>query len=163
MLRTEGRRLNLVHEILVTDVTRLRRAMAEHRDDGGLLLVGRRQMRNMNSWLHNVQGLAKGRERCTLLVNPDDAERLGLREGETAKVRSRAGEVTARVTVTDEMMSGVVSLPHGFGHTDPASRLSVANAMQPGVNSNQLCDEDAMDAPSGTSVANGIPVEISPA
>jgi anaerobic selenocysteine-containing dehydrogenase len=80
-----------------------------------------------------------------------------------AKVRSRSGEVTARVVVTDEMMSGVVSLPHGFGHTDPGARLSVASAIQAGANSNLLCDEDAMDAPSGTSVANGIPVEISPA
>jgi anaerobic selenocysteine-containing dehydrogenase len=163
MLRTEGRRLDLVPELLVEDVARLRAALAEPRDDGRLLLIGRRQMRSMNSWLHNVPGLAKGRERCRLLVSPADAERLALREGEPAKVRSRAGEVTARVTVSDEMMPGVVSLPHGYGHTDPAVRLSVATARQPGSNSNQLCDEQLIDAPSGTSVANGIPVEVSPA
>ncbi|MHC4491848.1 MAG: molybdopterin-dependent oxidoreductase [Planctomycetota bacterium] len=164
MLRTEGGRLDLAPEILVKDVERLRQALAEHReDDGRLVLVGRRQMRDMNSWLHNVPGLAKGRDRCRLLVSPVDAERLGLREGEPAKVRSRAGAVTARVTVSDEMMPGVVSLPHGFGHGDPAARLSVAAAMQPGANSNQLCDEHLVDAPSGTSVANGIPVEVSPA
>jgi anaerobic selenocysteine-containing dehydrogenase len=163
MLRTDGRRLDLVPELLVEDVARLRAALAEPRDDGRLLLIGRRQMRSMNSWLHNVPGLAKGRERCRLLVSPADAERLALREGEPAKVRSRAGEVTARVTVSDEMMPGVVSLPHGYGHTDPAVRLSVATARQPGSNSNQLCDEQLIDAPSGTSVANGIPVEVSPA
>ena len=163
MLRTEGRRLDLVPEMLVEDVARLRAALAEPRDDGRLVLIGRRQMRSMNSWLHNVPGLAKGRERCRLLVSPADAERLALCDGEPAKVRSRAGEVTARVTVSDEMMPGVVSLPHGYGHTDPAARLSVAIARQPGSNSNQLCDEQLIDAPSGTSVANGIPVEVSPA
>jgi anaerobic selenocysteine-containing dehydrogenase len=163
MLRTEGRRIDLAPEMLMEDVARLRAALAEPRDDGRLVLIGRRQMRSMNSWLHNVPGLAKGRERCRLLVSPVDAERLGLREGEPAKVRSRAGEVTARVRVSDEMMPGVVSLPHGYGHTDPAARLSVATARQPGSNSNQLCDEQLIDVPSGTSVANGIPVEVSPA
>jgi anaerobic selenocysteine-containing dehydrogenase len=163
MLRSEGKRLVLVHELLETDVRRLRSALREPRDPEGLVLVGRRQMRNMNSWLHNLRGLAKGRDRCTLLVNPKDAERLGLTQCAAATVRSRVGVVSARVVVSDEMMPGVVSLPHGFGHRDPKARLSVATTLQPGVNSNQLCDELGMDAPSGTSITNGIPVEVAPA
>jgi anaerobic selenocysteine-containing dehydrogenase len=119
-------------------------------------------MRDMNSWLHNLPSLARGRERCTLLVSPQDAARIGLADGGRARVRSRVGEVVVPVEVSDEMMQGVVSLPHGFGHTDPEVRLPVARARQPGACSNQLCDEDAMDLPSGTSVANGIPVQLSP-
>ena len=163
MLRSEGRRLRLVHEILERDVERLRAGLALRRDPERIVLVGRRQMRNMNSWLHNLPALAKGRDRCTLLVSPKDAGRLGLANHGRARVRSRVGELLVPVEVSDEMMPGVVSLPHGFGHADPKTRLSVARARQPGACSNQLCDEDFMDLPSGTSVANGIPVEVTPA
>jgi anaerobic selenocysteine-containing dehydrogenase len=117
----------------------------------------------MNSWLHNLPALAKGRERCTLLVSPQDAARLGLSPHGRARVRSRVGELVVPVEISDEMMPGVVSLPHGFGHTDPGTRLSVASARQPGACSNQLCDEELVDVPSGTNVANGIPVEVAPA
>ena len=163
ILRTAGRRICLVHEIIERDMARLHQVFAERREDDRLRLIGRRQLRNMNSWLHNVQSLAKGKQRCKLLVHPDDAERIGLQQGGSAKVRSRVGSVVAQVALSDEMMPGVVSLPHGFGHTDPEARLSVANSVQPGANSNQLCDELLMDVPSGTSIANGIPVEVSPA
>jgi anaerobic selenocysteine-containing dehydrogenase len=163
VLRTESRRLNLVHEILEKDTERLHRELVARRDENRMLLVGRRQIQNMNSWLHNVPALAKGRNRCTLLISPKDAVRFGLRDGEKASVRSRVGAVTAQVAVSDEMMPGVVSLPHGFGHTDPLTRLSVATTKQPGVNSNQLADELLLDEPSGASVTNGIPVEVSPA
>lgn len=162
LLRNATRRLDLAPEYLTADVPRLREVLARRPEPGALVMVGRRQMRNMNSWLHNARPLAKGRERCTLLVSPKDAERLGLLDGRPARVRSRVGEVTARVAVSDEMMPGVVSLPHGFGHTDPDVQLSVATELQPGANSNQLCDELALDPPSGTSVANGIPVEVLP-
>ena len=162
MLRNETGRLDLAPAYLTADVARLREALARPREDGALVMVGRRQLRNMNSWLHNLRPLAKGRDRCTLLVSPKDAERLGLADGKRARVRSRVGEVTARVAVSDEMMPGVVSLPHGFGHTDPEVALGVATELQPGANSNQLCDEIALDTPSGTSVANGIPVQVEP-
>jgi anaerobic selenocysteine-containing dehydrogenase len=132
------------------------------RDPERIVLVGRRQMRNMNSWLHNLPALARGRDRCRLLVSPPDAARTGLATGARARVRSRVGELVVPVEVTDEMMPGVVSLPHGFGHSDPETRLAVARAQQPGACSNQLCDEEAMDLPSGTSVANGIPVQVLP-
>jgi anaerobic selenocysteine-containing dehydrogenase len=163
ILRTPGRRISLVHELLVKDVARLRRALYRSAERDGMVLIGRRQLRNMNSWLHNLAVLARGRNRCTLLVHPQDAARLGLRDGGYARVRSRVGEVCPEVEVTDEMMPGVVSLPHGFGHTDADIRLSVARREQPGVNANQLADELLLDEPSGTSVLNGLPVEVAPA
>jgi anaerobic selenocysteine-containing dehydrogenase len=162
-LKTPGRRIQLTHELLTRDVERLRKRLDSLAHPGGLVLVGRRQTRNMNSWLHNVDVLARGRRRCTLLVNGEDATRLGLRTGERARVKSRVGSVLAEVVVSDEMMPGVVSLPHGFGHDSPGTRLRVASEKQAGVNSNLLADELLLDELSGTSVLNGIPVEVSPA
>ncbi len=162
-IRKDHGRLKLVHEIFEQDIERLLTALTRRRDPNRMLLIGRRQLRNMNTWLHNLPNLAKGPERCTLLMNPRDAERLGLKEGGSAKISARAGSVTAPVRVSDEMMPGVVSLPHGFGHQSANTRITVANARQAGVNSNQLLDEYTMDVPSSTSVANGIVVQIDPA
>jgi len=163
ILRTPGRRIPLVHELLVHDVDRLKRALNRFAAPQGLVLVSRRQLRNMNSWLHNVESLARGRNRCTLLIHPDDARRIGVHSGGRARVRSRVGEVCPEVEVSDEMMPGVVCLPHGFGHAAPGTRLSVASRLQPGVNANQLADEMLLDELSGNSVLNGIPVEVLPA
>lgn len=163
MIRKNHGRLKLVHEILEKDIERLHASMNERRNADRLVLIGRRQLRNMNSWLHNLPNLAKGPERCTLLVNPQDAERLGLSQGGTAKISSRAGSVTAPIVLSDEMMPGVVSLPHGYGHSARNTKISVANEKQPGVNANQLLDEFSLDVPSGTSVANGIVVQVAPA
>jgi anaerobic selenocysteine-containing dehydrogenase len=112
--------------------------------------------------MHNIEVLVKGRPRCTLQVHPDDADRLGLRHGAGATVTSRVGSVVAPVEVTDAIRPGVVSLPHGWGHDLPASRLRVA-AERAGVNSNILTDHHAMDPLSGTAVLNGIPVTVTPA
>jgi len=163
LLRTPGRRIQLAHELLVGDVPRLRRRLRDGERGERLLLVGRRQVRNMNSWLHNVEALARGRNRCTLLIHRDDARRLGIADGALARVRSRVGEIVVEAAVGDEMRPGVVSLPHGFGHGAPGSRLSVARLRQPGANANQLADERALDALSGTSVLSGIPVRVEPA
>jgi anaerobic selenocysteine-containing dehydrogenase len=163
LLRTPGRRIQLIHAILVEGVAELRRRLPERGRDDRMLLVGRRQMCNMNSWLHNIEVLARGRNRCTLLIHPEDASNLGIRDGESARVRSRVGEVVVEATVSDEMRPGVVSLPHGFGHNERGTRLSVAKRRQPGVNSNLLTDELALDALSGTSVLSGIPVAVEPA
>jgi anaerobic selenocysteine-containing dehydrogenase len=159
-LKTPDRRVALAPPYITADVPRLRAALVDAKREGRMLLVGRRQVRNMNSWLHNAQVLAKGRSRCTLLVHPADAERLGLASGAKARVRSRSGEIVTDVEVSDEMMKGVVSLPHGFGHTRPGSRTQVATRLQPGANANQLTDELPLDVPSGTHIANGIPVEV---
>ena len=104
----------------------------------------------------------KGKDRCTAHVHPDDAARLGLADGALARVRSRAGEIEVPVEVTDAVMPGVVSIPHGWGHDVDGVRLGVASA-HAGVNSNVLADELLVDALSGTAVLNGIPVELAPA
>ena len=126
------------------------------------MLIGRRELRSNNSWMHNLNVLVKGKERCTMHVHPDTPERLGLVDGERARVRSRVGEVDVPVEVTDAIMPGVVSIPHGWGHDAPGARLSVA-ATKPGVNSNVLADEELVEPISGNAVLNGIPVTVEPA
>jgi anaerobic selenocysteine-containing dehydrogenase len=143
----------------VADVERLR-ASLDRRSNGGFVLIGRRQVRSNNSWMHNVNVLVKGKPRCTLQVHPDDAAKLGL--GTDAKVSSRVGAVVAPVEITDAVMPGVVSLPHGWGHDLPGVELDVARA-HAGVNSNLLADDTLFDPISGNAVFNGIPVEIAPA
>lgn len=160
MLATESGKIELAPELLVADVERLRASLASRRD--GFVLIGRRHLRSNNSWFHNLPALAKGKERCTLMIHPDDARDAGLAPGARARVRSRVGEVEAPVEITDAMRRGVVSLPHGFGHDAPGAQLSVA-AGRPGVNSNLLTDEALLDALSCNAVLNGIPVEIAPA
>jgi anaerobic selenocysteine-containing dehydrogenase len=128
----------------------------------GLVLVGRRDLRSNNSWMHNVEVLVKGKPRCTLHVHPDDATRLGLADGGDASVTSTAGQVTVPVQVTDAIRPGVVSIPHGWGHDMPGVELSVARRYA-GVNTNILAPSDALDPVSGTSILNGIPVTVAPA
>jgi anaerobic selenocysteine-containing dehydrogenase len=158
ILRTPGRRIPLVHELLSADVPRLRRRLGEERP--GMLLIGRRHIRDMNSWLHNIEQYVRGRNRCTLLVHPADAERIGLVDGGRALVRSGVGEQQVEVAVSDEVMPGVVSLPHGFGHGTGNTRQSVAARHHPGVSANDLVDDAPLDMPSGTSVVNGVAVEV---
>ncbi len=160
VLRTPSGMVELAPEPLVADVERLRSAVA--RPASGMRLIGRRDLRSNNSWMHNVEVLVKGRPRCTLHVHPDDASRLGLVDGEPASVRSRAGTVTIPAEVTDAIRPGVVSIPHGWGHDMPGVELSVARRYA-GVNSNLLADEELVDPVSGNAVLNGIPVEVAPA
>jgi anaerobic selenocysteine-containing dehydrogenase len=159
-INNEAKRIVLAPEHILEDLPRLREALEARSRDEGMLLVGRRQVRNMNSWLHNLPHLARGKNRCTLLISNKDADRLGIGDGGKARVRSRVGEVEVECQVSDEMMPGVVSLPHGYGHTLRGIQMSVAQSKQPGVNSNILTDEVPLDVPSGTHVANGIPVEV---
>jgi anaerobic selenocysteine-containing dehydrogenase len=159
VLRTESGMIELAPPPIVADVDRLRASLERHRN-GGMVLIGRRQLRSNNSWMHNLEPLVKGKDRCTMHVHPADAERLGLEDGEPATVRSRVGEVSAPVEVTDAIMPGVVSIPHGWGHGAPGSRMAVA-ASHPGVNSNLLADETLFEPLSGNAVLNGIPVEVS--
>jgi anaerobic selenocysteine-containing dehydrogenase len=161
LLRTPSGRIELAPAPIVADVARLREALARPRDDEALVLVGRRQLRSNNSWMHNLELLVSGRERCTLQVHPEDAERLGLSDGRPARLRNRAGELEALVEVTDAVMRGVVSLPHGWGHDAPGMRLGVAGE-HAGVNSNAVADEGFVDALSGNAVLNGIPVVVAP-
>jgi anaerobic selenocysteine-containing dehydrogenase len=127
-----------------------------------MLLIGRRQLRSNNSWMHNIDVLMKGRHDCTLLIHPDDAAALGVDDGQQAKVASSAGKVIATAEVTEDMMPGVVSLPHGWGHDREGMAMSVA-AAKPGVNSNILSDESELDALSGNAILNAIPVTVAAA
>jgi anaerobic selenocysteine-containing dehydrogenase len=160
-LATDSGRLELAPEHIVADAPRLRaRLDAPARD--GLVMIGRRHLRSNNSWLHNVEVLVKGRDRCTLLVHPDDAVARGLVDGGAARITSSAGSVVAPVEVSDEMMPGVVSLPHGWGHDLDGVRLGVASRY-PGVNANVLVPGDLVDGPSATHAVNGFPVTVEPA
>jgi anaerobic selenocysteine-containing dehydrogenase len=161
VLRTPSGKIELAPEPIVGDVERLRSSLATH-SNGGFVLIGRRQLRSNNSWMHNLPNLVGGTNTCTLHVAPADAARIGLADGGSALVRSKAGEVVAEVEVTDKVMEGVVSLPHGWGHGQPGTHMEVA-AAHAGVNSNLLADEFAVDPLSGNAVLNGIPVELSPA
>jgi anaerobic selenocysteine-containing dehydrogenase len=161
LLRTASGMVELAPGLVTDDVPRLRAAMARRADPEALVLVGRRHLRSNNSWMHNLPMLMSGPERCTLHVHPDDAARLGLTDGGRAEVSSRSGAVDALVEVTDAVMPGVVSLPHGWGHDDPRSEMDVAGA-NAGTNSNVLADELLVDAVSGNAVLNGIPVAVAP-
>jgi len=159
VLRTPSGKIELAPSIVAADVPRLRAEL--NRRNGGLVLVGRRHLRSNNSWMHNTERLVKGKLRCTLQIHPDDAGAAGVEHGATARISSRVGSVEAPVEVCDEMMPGVVSLPHGWGHDLDGADLSVAKAY-PGVNSNILADETLYDAVSGNAVLNGIPVTVEP-
>ncbi|MEZ4217664.1 MAG: molybdopterin-dependent oxidoreductase [Myxococcota bacterium] len=160
-IQTPSGSIELAPERIVRDLPRLDRFLADAARDDRVLLIGRRDVRSMNSWLHNLPSLAKGSERCTLLVHPDDAARHGLAQGGLARVEGRVGAVVARVEVDDAMRPGVASLPHGWGHDLPGVELAVARR-RPGVNANAVVDDALVDVPSGTSVLNGIPVALSP-
>jgi anaerobic selenocysteine-containing dehydrogenase len=159
IISTTSGKIELCPSAIAADVPRL----AAHIEDAGvgLVLVGRRHLRSNNSWMHNVPMLMTGKERCTLQVHPTDAARLEVEDGGQAKVTSRAGSLVALIEVTDEVMPGVVSLPHGFGHGAAGTRMSVA-AAHPGGNSNLLADDSVVDPLSGNAVLNGIRVEVVP-
>ena len=117
-------------------------------------------MRSNNSWLHNSNRLIKGPDRCTLMMHPDDAAECGLADGDMAKVESRVNHVELVVEISDDMMPGVVSIPHGFGHGREGVKLSVASS-RPGVSINDLTDPTDFDRLSGNAVLNATPVTVS--
>ena len=159
-LRTASGQIELAPQPILDDLPRMAEVLTRPRPD--LLLVGRRDLRSNNSWMHNVEVLVKGKPRCTLHVHPDDADRLGLDAAGRARVTSRVGSVVLPVEVTDRIRPGAVSIPHGWGHDLPGVELGVAGR-HAGVNSNLLADELLVDVLSGTAVLNGIPVEVAPA
>jgi anaerobic selenocysteine-containing dehydrogenase len=161
-LMTPGKRIQLAPELLVRDLARVESELlaSPRARNGELLLVGRRDLRSNNSWMHNSQRLVKGPERCTLLMHPDDARARGLAQGQTVQVRSRVGSISVRLELTDAVMPGVVSLPHGWGHGRPGVQLRVATA-HAGVSVNDLTDDQAVDALLGTAAFSGTPVHVS--
>jgi anaerobic selenocysteine-containing dehydrogenase len=161
VLTTASGRIELAPEAIIGDMDRLVATLDEvETGTDSFVLVGRRHLRTNNSWMHNVPSLAKGRDLCTLHLHPDDAADIGVGDGDDVVVASRAGRVVAPVEVTDDIMRGVVSLPHGFGHDVEGVEQSVARE-QPGVNSNLVADHLDIDPLSGNAVLNGIPVTLS--
>jgi anaerobic selenocysteine-containing dehydrogenase len=160
MLRTPSGRIELAPPPLLADLPRALAALDA--PAAGLVVIGRRDVRSNNSWMHNLPTLAKGPFRGTALVHPTDAARLGLVDGSTAAMASPSGSVQVVVELSDALMPGVVSLPHGWGHDLPGARLSVA-AERPGANLNLLLDENARDPLSGNAVLSGAAVTLVPA
>ncbi|QUW90414.1 molybdopterin oxidoreductase family protein [Streptomyces sp. V17-9] len=158
-LKTRSGKVELLPEPIAADLPRLARARDER--PAGLVLVGRRHLRSNNSWMHNIPVLTGGSNRCTLHLHPEDAARLGVRDGQPVRVKGAGGAVTAPAEVTDTVRPGVVSLPHGWGHDRPGTRQTHA-AGDPGVNVNQLLDGGTLDPLSGNAVLNGVPVELTP-
>ena len=123
------------------------------------LLIGRRHLRSNNSWMHNSQRLVKGADRCTLMMNPADAEKLNLADGSVVTITSGVGSVKAPLEITDEIMPGVVSLPHGYGHHRPKTKLSVAT-QHAGVSINDLTDDKIVDNLTGNAAFSAQTVRI---
>lgn len=166
-LRTADRQVHLAPAELVADVARLERVLApspatEPPVRAPLVLIGRRELRSNNSWMHNAERLMRGVDRCTLLMHSADAEARGLGSGQRVHVRSRAGEIEVPLEISDEVMAGVVSLPHGFGHGRPGVQLRVAS-QHAGASINDLTDDARIDALCGTAAFSGVPVEVSAA
>jgi anaerobic selenocysteine-containing dehydrogenase len=157
ILGTADRKIRLAPQYLLDDLPRLAARLDRTPDE--LVLVSRRHLRSNNSWLHNVGPLMKGRDRCTLLMHGDDATKRGVATGDLVTVTSAGGQIEVPVEVTAAIMPGVVSMPHGWGHGKPGTRMAVAND-SPGVNTNILSPPTFLDEPSGNGALNGIPVTV---
>jgi anaerobic selenocysteine-containing dehydrogenase len=157
VLRTPSGKIELAPPLLLDDLGRARADLARAVPE--MVIVGRRQLRSNNSWMHNLPVLAKGPFRCTALVSTTDANRLGLRNGGRARIANGQRTIEVEVEVSDDMMPGVVSLPHGWGHDQPGTRMAIAGA-RPGANLNALLDETLRDPLSGNAVLAGVPVTI---
>ena len=156
-LKTADRRVHLAPSIYLADLARLETRMGKA--SAGLVVIGRRHLRSNNSWLHNSERLVKGPDRCTIMMHPDDAAARSLSDGDVARVSTKTGAIELSVEITDAMMRGVVSIPHGWGHSKKGARLRVA-ASVPGVSINDILDPAMIDELSGTSVLTGQPVEV---
>jgi anaerobic selenocysteine-containing dehydrogenase len=167
-LYTVTRRIDLAPGIFVGGLAKLLARFdssivgAMHRPEGDeFVAIGRRDLRSNNSWMHNSARLVRGKPRCTLLVNAIDADRLGITTGSLVEIESRVGRVVAPATVSDEIMAGVVSLPHGWGHHRPGTQLSIATE-RPGVSLNDLTDDGVVDPLCGTAAFSATRVRLRP-
>jgi anaerobic selenocysteine-containing dehydrogenase len=159
-LRTPDRTVRLAPPELMADVVRLERGLAAPpRPEGSLVLIGRRSLRSNNSWMHNAGRLMRGDDRCTLQMHPADADARALATGSLVRVRSRTGELVVPLEVTDAVMAGVVSMPHGFGHGRVGVQLATA-ARHAGASINDVTDDERLDAVCGVAAFSGVPVEV---
>jgi anaerobic selenocysteine-containing dehydrogenase len=156
-LKTPTQTVNAAPEVLLADLSRF--AAQPAIDPQQLLLIGRRHVRSNNSWMHNYQRLVKGKPRHQLLMHPQDLAARELLDGQRVRVRSRVGLLEVEVAASEDMMPGVVSLPHGWGHDRPGVQMTIARA-QPGASANDLTDDRRLDSVSGNAVLNGLPVWV---
>ena len=157
-LRTPDKKIHCAPELCINDIERFRTELGSTKSEG-LTLIGRRHVRDNNTWLHNSHRLLKGPNRCTLMIHPKDAIARNMADGDMAKVSNHVGEVELAAEVSEDVMPGVVSIPHGYGHARKGIKLSVA-ATNPGVSINDLTDPALTDPLSGNAVLNGVPVSV---
>ncbi len=158
--RIAGGRVALAPELLLRDLERV--AADLEASSVALVLIGRRHVRSNNSWMHNVPSLVRGKDRATAWVHPTDAAAAGVVNGQRVRVTSSVGSIEATAEVTEDVMRGVVSIPHGFGHGVVGDTLRVA-AKLAGPNLNDVTDSSRVDAISGTAALNGTPIRLSAA
>lgn len=160
-LRTENQRINLAAPLFIADLNRARKVLADKPVAAAdqLLLISRRELRSNNSWMHNLPRLIKGRNRCTLQMNPEDAAARNLIDGQPVRVRSHVGAVELPIEITPSLMPGVASMPHGYGHNRPGTRLEVAQA-HAGVSINDLTDDARLDELTGNAALSAVPVWV---
>lgn len=158
-LHSKDKKIDLAPDCFMEDIERLGLHLPQ--SNGQLLLIGRRHIRSNNSWMHNSKKLQKGKSLCTLFIHPDDAEKLALQDGTEARVQSRVGEIQIPVEITEKIMPGVVSIPHGYGHNREHIQLQQASK-KPGVSINDLTDDERLDALTGNAALSGTPVEVQP-
>ena len=160
---TENGRIQLAPELILADLDRVRQTWGNGLANGQtLMLIGRRQLRSNNSWMHNSPRLVRGKDRCTLLMHPKDAQARNLADGALVKVCSRVGEIQLPLAVSETVMPGVVSIPHGWGHDREGVMLATA-VRHPGVSINDLTDDQQIDFLTGNAAFNGVPVRVEPA
>ncbi|WP_201567072.1 molybdopterin oxidoreductase family protein [Psychrobacter immobilis] len=157
-LKHKDKQIHLNVDFYQADLKRVQDMMKQY-DDKQILLIGRRHVRSNNSWLHNSHRLVKGKPRCTLMLHPETAENHSIKDGQEVKVTSRVGHVTIVAEVTDELMPGVVSIPHGWGHGRKGVKQKIAQA-HAGVSVNDLTDDTLIDQLSGNAAVNGVPVQL---
>jgi anaerobic selenocysteine-containing dehydrogenase len=160
-IRTDSQTINLLPELILNDLNRVKKQYNQlsATPDLDLLLIGRRHLRSNNSWMHNSERLVKGRDRCTLMIHPETAQRLGLGNHEKVQVQSRVGQVEIATEITDEIMPNVVSIPHGYGHARKGVQLDIAT-QHSGVSINDLTDDSMVDELTGNAVFSGVPVKV---
>jgi anaerobic selenocysteine-containing dehydrogenase len=158
-LFTADHKVNLAPRRYLADLDRLNKALQRPTPEDELLLIGRRHLRSNNSWMHNSRRLVIGKDRCTLVISPKDAARAGLQAGDSAEVSTATGRIVLPVDITDDIMPGVVSVPHGWGHDRPGTGQSVA-AGNPGASINDIISDQEIDPLAGTSVLNGQTVKV---
>ena len=157
-LKHKDKKIHLHIDFYKADLARVEEVFKNYKDDQ-VLLIGRRHVRSNNSWLHNSQRLVKGKSRCTLMLHPETAMKQGIVNGQNVKVSSRVGSVEIEAQVTDELMPGIVSIPHGWGHGRKGVRQTIAQA-HAGVSLNDLTDDTLIDKLCGNAAVNGVPVQL---